>query len=301
MNDHVHGNGDSGEGLTGLDLLRAIGEDPDCALVYRGGRVEPGPGRPAISPPGGMGSNAPKEVSRNARREEGEGSPGSATRPGQGPSQRGAAARQGSPGATASVLSASGLTDTVRRDLLGAVESYPQMRIQIAPKGVWLPCCIQPVRGLHDEALLLTWYPQSPSTPPRSWAWWDSGIWIGPRHTNYPDGSICSFEPADWTWLPGQSLVTLLDLNTLWIVRHLHLRYFGCWPGRQVLHTAFERLREQQPEELCGGCESGRRYLECCFARDSERNPTETLGEFLRRMGTLTRTPVASALLSPVF
>jgi hypothetical protein len=64
--------------------------------------------------------------------------------------------------------------------------------------------------------------------------------------------------------------VELLDLQIVWIARHLYLRRFGRWPGRQVLHTAFERLRE-----------------ECCLASD-RRAPQGGLREFLRRFGTVT-------------
>lgn len=117
-----------------------------------------------------------------------------------------------------------------------------------------------------------------------SWAWWlPALIWIGPRHTNYhPLGSICSFEPEDRTWQRGQLLITLLDLQVLWIVRHIFLRRFGRWPGRQVFHTSWERVLEQRPGELCGGCDSNHRYEECCHVIDKTVDPIERLFLFRR-------------------
>jgi hypothetical protein len=58
----------------------------------------------------------------------------------------------------------------------------------------------------------------------KSWAFYSSAVgvfWIGPRHTNFPDGSICAFEPRDGTWCFGDSLVELLDLYTVWAIRHI--------------------------------------------------------------------------------
>ncbi len=127
----------------------------------------------------------------------------------------------------------------------------------------------------------------------RSWAWWGPGlIWIGPRHTNYPDGSICSFEPKDLdAWQRGKSLRDLLDIHAVWIVRHLFLRYFGHWPGDQVFHTAYERLKEHRPGELCGGCRSGLRYEDCCRILDYRLDPVERVISFMRQFGNLDRNP----------
>ena len=66
--------------------------------------------------------------------------------------------------------------------------------------------------------------------------------WIGPRHTNFPDGSICAYDIRDATWAFGDSLVELLDLYTLWALRHLHLSTLGRWPGAQSIPHAYERI-----------------------------------------------------------
>lgn len=176
--------------------------------------------------------------------------------------------------ATSSFLSEQQLNDETAADLQGVIGAYPEVQLRFTPDLVWLLNYIKPIRGLEDAALVVTAYPRNQRDILRSWAWWGPGfIWIGPRHTNYPDGSICSFEPCDGTWRGGQPLQELLDLHAVWIVRHLFLRRFGRWPGRQVFHTAYERLTEHRPNELCGGCNSRRRYEECCREVDEKTDP----------------------------
>ena len=107
-----------------------------------------------------------------------------------------------------------------------------------------------------------------------SWGFWAhelmSPVWIGPRHTNFYDGSICAFEFADETWIFGQPLVKLMDLYTVWALRHLHLEVVGTWPGQQVAHYAIERLSEQRDTELCG-CGGMQTYGECCKSNDESK------------------------------
>ena len=158
------------------------------------------------------------------------------------------------------------------------------MQLRFTPHLIWLLNQITPIHGLEDDALLLTAYPLDRKYTVKSWAWWGPGvIWIGPRHTNYPDGSICSFEPDDVTWWRGKPLTALFDLHVLWIVRHLFLRRFRRWPGRQVLHTAYERLMEHCAGELCG-CDSGRKYEDCCREKDRKLDSIEMLASFIRRL-----------------
>ena len=96
--------------------------------------------------------------------------------------------------------------------------------------------------------------------------------WIGPRHTNFPDGSVCAFEPADKTWVIGDPLVTLLDLYTLWALRHLHLQVFGRWPGHQAVRHPYERILELREDEHCGCDMSDKLYGKCCRDRDLRRD-----------------------------
>lgn len=109
----------------------------------------------------------------------------------------------------------------------------------------------------------------------KSWAFYSSAVgvsWIGPRHTNFPDGSICAFEPRDGTWRFGDSLVELLDLYTVWGVRHLHLEVFGSWPGPQAVAQPYERMLELADDEHCGCGVSDKRYVDCCKDADLRRN-----------------------------
>ena len=119
----------------------------------------------------------------------------------------------------------------------------------------------------------------------RSWAFWVDALglpaWIGPRHTNYDDGSICAFEPADGSWGFQEGLVQLVDLYTLWAVRHLHLEVFGRWPGPQAVHRPYERILEIRADEHCGcGCAKGM-YSECCRAQDLGRDLIVDAVEFV--------------------
>lgn len=118
-------------------------------------------------------------------------------------------------------------------------------------------------------------------------------VWIGPRHTNFPDGSICAFDPADSTWVLGDPLVELLDIYTIWAVRHLYLQTFGRWPGRQSVAHAAERVLEFRPDEYCGCAEGHRLYRECCMTKDLARNRIEDSLTFFWRTGGFRNPPDA--------
>lgn len=149
--------------------------------------------------------------------------------------------------------------------------AYPGARAWRQESGFWLLTESALLEGGFKRAKFLTGVSEV-SRLARSWAFWDAPIyrspqWIGPRHT-YLDGSVCAFEPSDGTWKFGDSLVTLLDLYTLWAFRQLHLEVTGRWPGPQVATLRLERLVELRPDELCG-CENPRgRYRDCCQAKD---------------------------------
>jgi hypothetical protein len=125
--------------------------------------------------------------------------------------------------------------------------------------------------GLSQPALFLVGVSYV-RTAVRSWSFWRDPVvgpvWIGPRHTNYPDGSICAYEPSDSTWIFGNPLVELIDLYSVWALRHLHLRTFGRWPGAQAVHRPYERPLELNPEEHCGCGSQARSYAECCPPED---------------------------------
>lgn len=119
----------------------------------------------------------------------------------------------------------------------------------------------------------------------RSWAFWVDAVslpvWIGPRHTNYNDGSICAFERSDSTWTLADGLVPLVDFYTLWAARHLHLEVFGRWPGAQAVHRPYERILEIQPNEKCGCRRAQRTYTKCCRSQDLARDRISDAVEYV--------------------
>lgn len=214
--------------------------------------------------PAALGTEKQDEVERRARR--------SSARKGKRPPRR-----EGTPSQPGSASTTPPVVGEDRRgqyesELDDVSQAYPGAHVWERNTGFWLETCSKLLSGCARSAVIVTAIPAAPHAP-RSWGFWSSAAWIGPRHTNYPDGSICSYEPNDGTWYPGHSLVTLLDLHTLWVLRHLHLALYGRWPGRQAVHNAFERHRELHPDELCG-CDSliDKTYGECCQARDKASN-----------------------------
>ena len=280
------------EDLEGVELLRVIGDDLDLdrqPLIHDHGQVEPGPHHPRRNRPDEAPLDEAKEVNANVRSGRNEGSSRPPSGPREGTSNRGAPDRPGTKTPQAPVLSSPKLSERVRMDLQEAVGAYPRMRIRLAPEFIELHVWVWPLRGIYDGAFLLTRVPLNDESYPRAWAWWDTGAWIGPRHTNIPDGSICSHELQDGSWRPGRPLRKLIDLNVLWVVRHIHLRHLKRWPGRQVIHTSYERFFEQEPTELCG-CDSRRRYHECCRESDS-RTWLRGMAKFFTKFRSFERHP----------
>jgi len=159
-----------------------------------------------------------------------------------------------------------------QNEITEVLQSYPETQIWQQDDGLWLQTESLLLPGLNQKAVFLTGVPFSRARLPRGWGCWlgiplNHPIWIGPRHTNMPDGSICAFDPKDGTWEVGMTLVSLLDLYTLWALRHLHLQTFGYWPGRQVANYVTERLMELRPTEHCG-CGGNKPYGECCSLTD---------------------------------
>ena len=151
--------------------------------------------------------------------------------------------------------------------------AYPGTRIWHDQDGMWLLSESSIVQGLNRAATFLVAFSWSQMAA-RGWGFWRNGAlavrWIGPRHTNFPDGSMCAFEPTDRTWVFGSSIVTLLDLYTVWALRHLHLELFNRWPGPQAAFHPYERRMEFHANERCS-CGSGRMYRRCCASRDAAR------------------------------
>lgn len=178
--------------------------------------------------------------------------------------------------------------------------AYPGTKVWFKGKGMWLLTDSQVLPGLTKKATFLTAIPFMHGSRAIAWAYWTTGLsasWIGPRHTNFPDGSICAFEPKDETWVVGDNIVKLLDLYTVWVLRHLHLEVFGWWPGFQSVAIPYERLQELKDNEFCGCDHSTRRYSDCCKPGDLLLDRQKAFLEFFEfAKGALVRKPPAWVL-----
>lgn len=187
-------------------------------------------------------------------------------------SRKGPQGRKRQAGRTAGAITSIPLR--VVRSYFGAefekvVKAYPETRVWAQKEGAFLKVPTALLSGLGRRVILLIAVRFSPSPEIRAWGFWEDGKWLGPRHTNSPDGSICPFDASNPTWWIGQPLIRLIDIYSVWALRHLHLEVFGRWPGRQLALDPFERLAELFPDELCG-CDNGigKRYVDCCLTRD---------------------------------
>jgi hypothetical protein len=164
------------------------------------------------------------------------------------------------------------------------LKEYPKTQHWVTNRGMWLITECSILRGMKYNATFLIFVPFVQPAILKGWAFWTdsiSSVWIGPRHTNYPDGSICAFEPKDETWRLGDRLITLLDIYCLWAIRHLHLKEFNKWPGRQSVHFAYERLRELRDDECCGCAHGQKSYANCCKPQDLALDRSLIASEFL--------------------
>lgn len=209
----------------------------------------------------------------------------------------------------------SDLRNLYQNELTAVLQAYPETQVWQQEDGIWLLTESVLLAGLNQKAVFLTGIPFSRERLPRAWGFWMRipmihPVWIGPRHTNMPDGSICAFDPKDCTWEVGGSLVSLLDLYSLWALRHLHLQVYGYWPGRQVATFVAERLMELKPFEHCG-CGGDKPYAECCREADlkadrisetmrfydlggNRRSPHQVILRFVQEKGPL---PVIAEVL----
>ena len=75
----------------------------------------------------------------------------------------------------------------------------------------------------------------------------------------------------------------------------MFLHHFGRWPGRQSLHTAYERVTDHEPGELCG-CDSAILYESCCRVPDLRQSPAARWIEFQEKFGSGHRSPPISVV-----
>lgn len=195
---------------------------------------------------------------------------------------------------TASRIGVDLLRTTYEGQVTRLARAYPTLRTFPDDDGMWLLARSSIISGLAREATFLVALPFRSGPGPRAWGFWTAAgraTWIGPRHTNFQDGSICAFTPDDGTWSEGADLRTLFDLFSVWTLRHLHLEVFGRWPGRQYglirddpMVQAYYRWIECKDNELCGCGSETLRYAECCKPSDLKWNGIELMSHFLRHV-----------------
>lgn len=181
-------------------------------------------------------------------------------------------------------------------DFGGLIAAYPRSQVFVAADGIWLVAPSTVVEGLAREAVFVAAIPFDVGRTTQGWGFWTGGShafaqWIGPRHTNFPHGSICAFDSRDEAWHTGDSTVVLLDLYSVWAARHLHLEFFGRWPGSQTARWPHERRLECRPDELCGCGSFKKTYSECCYGKDHERYALQDALTFLRETNGGERSP----------
>lgn len=208
--------------------------------------------------------------------------------------------RGGTSNSAPSVLSTD-LQVTYEGELSSVQEAYPGTRIWRQSDGLWLLSESTLLPGLQQKAIFLTGIPFVRTRFVRSWGFWSGvplkyPVWIGPRHTNFPDGSVCAFDPKDGVWSIGDPLVRLLDLYTLWALRHLHLQKLGRWPGKQVASLPYERISEFSENEFCGCEKYYKLYRDCCRDKDLNRNLFDEYNDFLLHTGGAVRNPPDSVV-----
>ncbi len=195
-----------------------------------------------------------------------------------------AGSRQGAEGSRRSSGEAGarlrGIDDQVVRlaGLEDLVRAYPVEIIE-GDHGLWIIVQSSPLGSDGPQVTFIIAYPYSEKTEPKAWGFWKLGSFpkfIGPRHTNFPDASVCAFGPGDWQRADG--IVALVDFYSTWVIRHLYLQHFGRWPGRQHGLSALYRRTEFSPDEWCG-CNSGKRYRECHMLTDHKLSDEEAADE----------------------
>lgn len=190
-------------------------------------------------------------------------------------SRQGSARRQGktrrsrSPCATAQ-LGCDDLRAYYEAQVVELQQAYPSARVVASDEqGMWFQVESAVLDGIDRSATFLLAVPFERGSHPRAWAFWnftEGPRWIGPRHTNFPDGSVCAYVPESGAWKLGGRLDALIDLYSVWALRQLHLEVFSRWPGRQFSSHPFYSLAEFKNDELCS-CDKHDpplRYGECC-------------------------------------
>lgn len=266
--------------------LIAIGRDLDRGRyprVYDGGIVRPSNPSVRSNP---QGKENEDEFRKSAS--------GSAARPWERSAGGQRSARRPRPAHSAAPVVEPRIRYQYEGELTVLQTAYPGIKVWRRDEGVWLLAESLIFEGLQKKATFLVAIPFTPGGRAIAWGYWTTAVsatWIGPRHTNFPEGSVCAFEPRDHTWVIGQPIITLLDLYSVWALRHLHLEMIGRWPGQQSVPVLYERILELNDDEFCG-CDRGtRRYAECCKASDHAADQVLAALEFANFSGGVGRRP----------
>lgn len=172
--------------------------------------------------------------------------------------------------------------------------AYPQVNVVEQADGVWLEVTTLPFGKLGPQAKFFVASESWQFGRFKAWGFWITSRdhwWIGPRHTNPPDGSVCAFPGDDRSWR-GDGLRGLTDALAIWAGKHAFLSLFGWWPGPQRDLGSWYRRMEFKANEWCG-CGRSSIYGECCQPRDLETPIEQAISEFfkLTSYGSLTRSP----------
>jgi hypothetical protein len=163
---------------------------------------------------------------------------------------------------------------------------YPGTRVWDDEIGLWAVVPSFPLGPDGPQAFLVAGLPYQDMPKRRCWGYWKARRprWIGPRHTNFPEASICAFSEDVNAWRPDQGLSQLFDFYSVWLLCQLHLQAFERWPGPQHSINSYYRLNEFREGELCS-CDSGRTYFECHRPQDLLEDPTRAEQEFRASAG----------------
>jgi hypothetical protein len=136
--------------------------------------------------------------------------------------------------------------------------------------GLWVVAKSWPLGRHGPQVHFLIAFPINRQIAPRAWAFEQIGPrarLASPKHTNFPDASICAYVDEDAAWPNADGLVGLVDIFSIWMIKKWHRELIGWWPGKQYGACALYRRLEFDGREQCG-CLSGLRYSECHFEAD---------------------------------
>ena len=149
---------------------------------------------------------------------------------------------------------------------------YPTAHFHVVEHGLWIVATLFPLGRRGPCYWVCLFLSEDSVFSPKAFAFSSLGHQprpVGPRHTNYPDGSICAFTDEDDAWRPGDSPKVLLNLYAEWLVGQLYLSIEKRWPAPQAGMDATYRQLEFKANEWCH-CGSGARYGDCHFEEDAK-------------------------------